>query len=176
MGTYILLLTLTPEGRQGMLRDAESVLRASSTITTRGVQVLGLYAVLGEYDFVCILGAPSNESVARFSLELGVRADVHISTMPAIPIGRLEQRNPPTEGRRSLRSRRRLRASLSVRSPAPTAAPHLSDSRGRATLVPPRPRPLILPRQPAPRPPQPPRLPPTPLPLPLPQRPLSWAG
>ena len=78
-----------------MLRDAESVLRASSTITTRGVQVLGLYAVLGEYDFVCILGAPSNESVARFSLELGVRAGVHISTMPAIPIGRLEQRNPP---------------------------------------------------------------------------------
>ena len=98
MGTYILLLTLTPEGRQGMLRDAESVLRASSTITTRGVQVLGLYAVLGEYDFVCILGAPSNEAVARFSLELGVRAGVHMSTMPAIPIGRLEQRNPPDRG------------------------------------------------------------------------------
>ena len=98
MGTYILVMTLTPEGREAMLRDAESVLRAAGSITTRGVQVLGLYAVLGEYDFVCILNAPSNQAVALFSVELGVRAGVHISTMPAIPIGRLEQRNPAGPG------------------------------------------------------------------------------
>ncbi len=53
------------------------------------VQVLGLYGVLGGYDFVCIVDAPSNEAVARFSMELGARAGVHVTTLPAIPIARM---------------------------------------------------------------------------------------
>jgi len=92
MATYIQLLTLTPEGRERVLKDPESVLRAQASITITGIQVLGLYGVLGEYDFVNIVEAPDNETVARFSLELGVRAGVYITTLPAIPVGRLEQR------------------------------------------------------------------------------------
>ncbi len=34
--------------------------------------------------------AESNERIARFSLELGVRADVHVTSMPAVPISVLE--------------------------------------------------------------------------------------
>ena len=94
MATYIMLLTLTPEGREKMLQDTESVLRAQRSITIPDVQVLGLYGVLGDYDFVGILDAPDNETVARFSLELGVRAGVHVATMPAIPIGRFEGLTP----------------------------------------------------------------------------------
>ena len=45
-------------------------------------------ATLGEYDFVAIVEADDNETVARFSLELGVAAGVHVETMPAIPITR----------------------------------------------------------------------------------------
>ena len=53
-------------------------------------RVLGLYAVLGAYDFVGMVEAPDNESVARYSLELGVLAGVTIMTLPAIPIARME--------------------------------------------------------------------------------------
>ena len=90
MATYILLLTLTPEGRQEVLEDPESLLRAEEAITTRGVEVLGLYGGLGPYDFVSVVEAPDNESAAAFSLELGVRARAHIATLPAIPISRFE--------------------------------------------------------------------------------------
>ena len=90
MSIYIQLLTLTPEGREKALYDAESVLRAQDDITGPGVQVLGQYAVLGGFDFVNIVEAPNNEAIARFSLQLGVRAGVHITTMPAIPVARLE--------------------------------------------------------------------------------------
>ena len=95
MATYILLLTLSPEGRQHALHDPESVRRAQDEISIPGVQVLGVYGVLGEYDFVSIVEADDNQSIARFSLELGVRADAHITTLPAIPIGRLGAQEQP---------------------------------------------------------------------------------
>jgi uncharacterized protein with GYD domain len=53
---------------------------------------MGLYGVLGEYDFVTLIEAPDNEAAARFSLEFGVRVGVHVPTLPAIPIGRLDSR------------------------------------------------------------------------------------
>ncbi len=91
MPTYILLLSLTPEGRHRMLDNPDRLLIAEQSIEIPQTQVHGLYAVLGEYDFVTILDAPDNESAARFSMELGVSAGVQITTLPAIPIGRLER-------------------------------------------------------------------------------------
>ena len=95
MAAYVLLLTLTPDGQKAALNDPEYLLRVEEAIRVPGVQALGLYAVLGEYDFVTIVEAESNERMARFSLELGVRADVHITTLPAVPISRLEGEAEP---------------------------------------------------------------------------------
>lgn len=91
MSTYVLLMSLTTEGRQRMLENPDLVLTAQAEIEIPQTQMLGLYAVLGEYDFMGIVQAPDNESAARFSMALGVSAGVHIRTLPAIPIGRLEQ-------------------------------------------------------------------------------------
>ena len=90
MPYYILTLILTPEGREDMLSDSESLHRTTSEVETEDTKVLGMYAVLGEYDFVAIVESPNNDDAARFSLELGVKAGSHIRTMPAIPIGRLK--------------------------------------------------------------------------------------
>ena len=90
MPTYIQLLTLTAEGRSAMLEDPETVLRSQASTRIPGVVVLGMYGVLGAYDFVNIVEAPDNDAVARFSLELGVRVGAHVTTLPAIPISRLE--------------------------------------------------------------------------------------
>ena len=91
MTTYIQLLTLTPERRAQALQDPEIMLRAQDDIRVPGIQVLGCYGVLGDYDFINIVEADDNETVARFSLELGVRAGAHITMLPTIPIGRLEE-------------------------------------------------------------------------------------
>ena len=90
MATYILLMTLTPEGQRDALHDPEYLLRVESAIDVPGVQALGIYAVLGPYDFVTLVEAEDNERMARFSLELGVGAKVHITTLPAVPLARLE--------------------------------------------------------------------------------------
>jgi uncharacterized protein with GYD domain len=91
MATYILLLTLTPEGQEMALREPQHLLRAEGEVDVPGVQALGMYAVLGSYDFVTLVEAESNEQVAKFSIELGVRAGVHVTTLPAVPISRLEE-------------------------------------------------------------------------------------
>ena len=98
MATYFLMLTMTPDGRAASLADPERLLRIEAEIQAEGVATLGLYGVLGEYDFVSVVEARDNESIAQFSLELGVRAGAHITTMPAIPIGRFERQEPRPPG------------------------------------------------------------------------------
>ncbi len=51
-----------------------------------GVKVIAQYAVLGQFDFVTIIEAPDNKTVARISVELGSRGTVQITTLPAIPL------------------------------------------------------------------------------------------
>ena len=87
---YILLMTLTSEGREKMLDDPESMVRAANRTSIPGVSGLGLYAVLGPYDFVSIVEAPDNDAAARYSMELGVKTGVHITTLPAVPIALLK--------------------------------------------------------------------------------------
>ena len=88
---YVMLMSLAPEGRRNMLDNPDSFLSAARGINVSEVEIIGMYAALGQYDFVCILSAPDNDRAARFSMELGVAAGVHTTTMPAIPIGRFEQ-------------------------------------------------------------------------------------
>ena len=90
MATYILLLTLTPEGQMFAHRHPDYLREVADSIQMTGVQTLGLYAVLGQYDFVTMVEAPNNETMARFSIELGVKAGVHATTLPVIPAARLE--------------------------------------------------------------------------------------
>ena len=86
MPTYILLSTLTDEGRKTVKQRPERILEVNREIEALGAKVLAQYAVLGPYDFVNVLEAPDNETVARVSLELGSRGTVQIMSLVAIPI------------------------------------------------------------------------------------------
>jgi len=54
----------TPEGRTFAHRHPDYLLEVSDSINMTGVQTLGLYAVLGQYDFVTVVEAPNNETMA----------------------------------------------------------------------------------------------------------------
>jgi len=86
MPTYILLSTLTPEGRKTVKERPERIKEVNREIEKLGVKVLAQYAVLGPHDFVSIVEAPDNKTIARVSVELGSRGTVKIMTLPAIPL------------------------------------------------------------------------------------------
>ena len=92
MATYILLSTLTDEGRKTVKDNPSRIQEVNKEIESMGAKVVGQWAVLGPYDFVNVVEAPNNETVARISLELGARGTIQIMTLPAIPVEELQAR------------------------------------------------------------------------------------
>jgi uncharacterized protein with GYD domain len=86
MPLYILLSTLTDEGWKTVKAKPQRIKEVSKEIEAFGAKVINQYAVLGPYDFVNIVEAPDNKTIAKVSVELGSRGTVQIKTLPAIPI------------------------------------------------------------------------------------------
>ena len=88
MARYIMLSTLTDEGRKTVKMRPERIKEVNKELEKSGVKVIAQYAVLGPYDFVNIVEAPDNETILRVSIDLGSRGTVQLMTMAAIPIER----------------------------------------------------------------------------------------
>jgi uncharacterized protein with GYD domain len=102
MPTYILLSTLTPEGRQTLHKNPDRLEEVNKEIADFGCKVIAQYGVLGPYDFVSIIEAPDNETVTHLSIDLGSRGTVNIMTLPAIPTAQLREKlKGPTQMGRS---------------------------------------------------------------------------
>ena len=86
MATYIFLSSLTDEGRKTIKGRPERIQEVNKEIEAMGAKVVDQYAVLGGYDFVSVVEAVDNETVARISVELGARGTIQITTLPAIPV------------------------------------------------------------------------------------------
>jgi len=86
MAIYILLSTLTDEGRKTVKSKPDRIKEVNKEIEGMGAKVLGQYAVLGMYDFVNIVEAPGNETMVKISVALGERGTIQMMTLPAMPI------------------------------------------------------------------------------------------
>jgi len=86
MPTYILLSTLAGDGGKTMHAHPNRLREVDEEVKVMGCKVLAQYALLGQYDFITILEAPDNETVAHLSVDLASRGTVRIQTFPAIPL------------------------------------------------------------------------------------------
>ncbi len=86
MAIYILLSTLTDEGRKTISGRPERIQEVNKEIEAMGAKVIDQYAILGVYDFISVVEAADNETIARISVELGARGTIQITTLPAIPV------------------------------------------------------------------------------------------
>ncbi len=87
MATYIMLSTLTDEGRKTLKERPDRLQEVNKEVESMGARVKAQFAVMGGYDFVNIIEAPTNEVMARLTVELGSRGTIQITTLPAIDIG-----------------------------------------------------------------------------------------
>jgi uncharacterized protein with GYD domain len=86
MATYVILSSLTDEGRKTIKKNPNRILEVNKELEKMGVQVREQYAVLGPYDFVNIVDAPDNETVMKMSAELGSRGSVQLLSLVALPV------------------------------------------------------------------------------------------
>ena len=91
MATYIMLSHLTDEGRKTLKERPERLKEVNQEVERMGARVVTQYALLGAYDFINIIEAPTNEVIARISIQLGARGTVQLMTLPAIGIDAFTQ-------------------------------------------------------------------------------------
>jgi uncharacterized protein with GYD domain len=66
--------------------DPERLLEVNAEVEQMGAKVVQQWAVLGPYDFVNIVEAPDEKTIARVSVELAARGTAHFQTLTAIPV------------------------------------------------------------------------------------------
>jgi uncharacterized protein with GYD domain len=81
-----MLSTLTPDGIQTIKNNPDRILEVKREAAKLGATVKVQWATLGRFDFVTVIDAPDEVTVARVSLELGSRGTARYETLSAIPV------------------------------------------------------------------------------------------
>ena len=84
MPIYVMFTRLSTEGRKSMMNNHQRAFEVNKEVEAMGAKVIAQYALLGNYDFINILEAQSNEVIARVASELGSRGTLEPMTMAAI--------------------------------------------------------------------------------------------
>jgi uncharacterized protein with GYD domain len=86
MSEFVVLSRLTAEGRKTLKNKPERLKEVNKEIEKMGAKLIKQYALLGKYDFLTILEAPDNETVAKVMVELGSRGSLETTTLAAMNI------------------------------------------------------------------------------------------
>jgi len=86
VSVYLMLTTLTDQGRKAIQEDPETLREINKEVEYMGVKILDQYALLGQYDFVNILEAPSNEVMAKLAIRLSAKGTFQTLTLAAITL------------------------------------------------------------------------------------------
>lgn len=89
MPTYLMLTNLTPEGVQTLKNNPGRVQEVNKEVEQLGVTVKEQWAMLGQYDFLTVIEAPDDQTMAKVSVELGSRGSMTTQTLAAMPSSEL---------------------------------------------------------------------------------------
>ena len=86
MSVSLMLTSLTYAGRQALQDDPEILKAINKEVEYMGIKIIDQYALLGQYDIVLLLEAPSNEVVAKLAIRISARGHTQTLTLPALTL------------------------------------------------------------------------------------------
>ena len=89
MPMYLMLTTLTEKGRQTLNANPARLREVNRDVEALGAKVLHQWASLGEYDFVNVVEAPDELTMANLSVKLGARGSVKFQTLTLVSVDEL---------------------------------------------------------------------------------------
>jgi uncharacterized protein with GYD domain len=89
MPTYLMLSTLTEKGVQTLHANPGRLREVNRDVEEMGGKVLHQWAALGEYDFVNVIEAPDDLTIAKISLALGARGSAKLESLPLLSVDEL---------------------------------------------------------------------------------------
>jgi uncharacterized protein with GYD domain len=81
-----MMTNLTDEGRKTVKTNPHRIKEVNKEVEAMGVKILAQYVTLGQYDFINILEAPNNETIAKVATELGSRGTLQTNTFAALTL------------------------------------------------------------------------------------------
>jgi uncharacterized protein with GYD domain len=86
MPKYLMLSTLTEKGVQTLNANPGRLREVNRDVEEMGAKVLHQWASLGTYDFVNVVEAPDDVTIAKVSLALGARGSAKLESLPLLEI------------------------------------------------------------------------------------------
>ena len=86
MPKFVMLFTLGPDGHARLRENPERLREVNADVESMGVKVLEQFALLGQYDFLNILEAPDELTMAKVATTLSARGTLRTLTLTAIDV------------------------------------------------------------------------------------------
>ena len=86
MPKFVMLSTLGPDGSATLRENPARIKQVNAQVESMGARVLHQYALLGQWDFLNIIEAPDELTMARIATELTARGTLKTRTMVAIDV------------------------------------------------------------------------------------------
>lgn len=91
MGTYVVFTKLTPQGRKNLQANPDRLHEVTRQAERLGAKIVQQFATIGQHDFMTVIEAEDNATVARIGAELSGLGTMKMQTLPAIKIDRFQQ-------------------------------------------------------------------------------------
>ena len=89
MPKFLMLSVLGPDGSATLRENPRRIKEVNADVEAMGATVLQQYALLGEWDFVNVIEAPDEITMARVATTLNARGTLKTKTMTAIDVDTL---------------------------------------------------------------------------------------
>jgi uncharacterized protein with GYD domain len=86
MPKFVMLSTIGPEGSARLRDTPERLLEVTAEVEAMGVTVERQLALLGRWDFLTIIDAPDERTMARVAMALNARGTLKTMTLAAVEI------------------------------------------------------------------------------------------
>jgi uncharacterized protein with GYD domain len=84
-----MLSTLGPGGWATVREKPERIAEVTREVESLGLKVIAQYALMGQWDFLNIIEAPDEATMARAAVMLAARGTMRTTTLQALPIAEL---------------------------------------------------------------------------------------
>ncbi len=86
MPLYLMLTSLTEKGVQTLNSNPARLREVNHDVEELGAKVLHQWASLGEYDFVNVVEAPDDLTLAKLSVRLSARGSLKVESLPLVSV------------------------------------------------------------------------------------------
>jgi uncharacterized protein with GYD domain len=86
MPVFVMLSTLGPQGSATLRENPERLRQVNADVESMGVKILTQYALLGQWDFINVIEAPDQATMAKVATMLAARGTLKTQTLSAIPV------------------------------------------------------------------------------------------